>query len=96
MSGRRIAVIGGGISGLTAAYILSRTCDVTLFEADDRLGGHAGAHLVGEPGRVAGAHAAVIATHPDQAFAGAYHGWGFHEDGRRSGAAAARALGGAW
>ena len=30
------------------------------------------------------------------AFAGAYHGWGFHEDGARAGAAAARALGGEW
>ena len=47
MTGRRIAVIGGGISGLTAGYVLSRTDHVTLFEADRRLGGHADTHLVG-------------------------------------------------
>jgi predicted NAD/FAD-binding protein len=47
MAERSIAVIGGGISGLTAGYILSRTGRVTLFEADDRLGGHADTHLVG-------------------------------------------------
>ena len=47
MTGRRIAVIGGGVSGLTAGYVLSRTDRVTLLEADGRLGGHAHTHPVG-------------------------------------------------
>jgi predicted NAD/FAD-binding protein len=50
VTGRRIAVIGGGISGLTAAHILSRTDEVTLFEAAARLGGHADTHLADAPG----------------------------------------------
>ena len=42
--GRRTAVIGSGVAGLTAAYILGRAGHVTLYEADDRLGGHAHTH----------------------------------------------------
>lgn len=41
---RSIAVVGSGISGLVAAWVLSATDQVTLFEADDRLGGHAHSH----------------------------------------------------
>ena len=40
---KRIAIVGGGISGLTAAYILHRnyseSCEFTLFEAESRFGG---------------------------------------------------------
>jgi predicted NAD/FAD-binding protein/DUF1365 family protein len=43
---RRIGVVGSGVAGLTAAYVASRTAHVTLFEADDRLGGHADTHVV--------------------------------------------------
>jgi predicted NAD/FAD-binding protein len=43
---RRIAVVGAGVSGLTAAWVLQRSADVTLYEADDRLGGHAHTHDV--------------------------------------------------
>lgn len=37
----KIAVIGGGISGLGSAWILSQKHEVHLFEAESRLGGHA-------------------------------------------------------
>ncbi|MFJ5860240.1 NAD(P)/FAD-dependent oxidoreductase [Pseudarthrobacter sp. NPDC092439] len=46
---RRVAVVGSGVAGLTAAYVLSRHDDVTVFEADARLGGHAHTHDMPQP-----------------------------------------------
>ena len=53
---RRVAVVGSGVAGLTAAYVAcsSPHVRVTLLEADDRLGGHADTHDVDGPdGRLA-------------------------------------------
>ncbi|MFD6426062.1 NAD(P)/FAD-dependent oxidoreductase [Streptomyces sp. NPDC060198] len=50
---RRTAVVGSGVAGLTAAHVLTKTDDVTLYEADDRPGGHAHTHeLTSSDGRV--------------------------------------------
>lgn len=38
---QKIAIIGGGISGLTAAYLLHEKYDITLFEKSMRIGGNA-------------------------------------------------------
>ena len=48
----RVAVIGSGIAGLGAAYVLSRSHSVELFERDARLGGHAHTHDIPVPGGV--------------------------------------------
>lgn len=46
MTRRKIAVIGSGVAGLTAAHVVQADADVTVFEADDRIGGHADTHEV--------------------------------------------------
>lgn len=49
-----VAVVGSGVAGLSAAWLLSEKHDVTLFEADPRLGGHANtAEAPGHRGPVA-------------------------------------------
>ncbi len=45
----RIAVVGSGIAGLATAWLLGDQHEVTLFEADDRLGGHTDTHVVRTP-----------------------------------------------
>lgn len=46
---RKIAVVGSGVAGLTASWVLAKSADVTLYEADARLGGHADTHRVVAP-----------------------------------------------
>ena len=47
----RIAIIGAGIAGNTAGYMLHREHDITLFEASSRIGGHTHTVVVEEPGQ---------------------------------------------
>ena len=47
----KIAVVGSGIAGLGAAWLLSRQHEVVLFEKDSRLGGHTHTHKVMQAGR---------------------------------------------
>jgi predicted NAD/FAD-binding protein len=42
----KIAIVGGGISGLYAAHYLSKQHHVTLYEAHDTLGGHTDTHSI--------------------------------------------------
>ncbi len=47
-SRQKIAVIGAGISGLSAAWLLARRHDVTLYDRESRLGGHSNTSIVHE------------------------------------------------
>ncbi|MER5741559.1 FAD-dependent oxidoreductase [Streptomyces sp. NPDC002262] len=47
---RKVAVVGSGVAGLTAAHVLASSCEVTLYEADGRLGGHAHTRELAVPG----------------------------------------------
>lgn len=47
----KIAIVGTGIAGLTAAYLLNRGHDITVFEARGRLGGHTATREVSVQGQ---------------------------------------------
>lgn len=65
---RSVAVIGSGVAGLTAAYVLSGRDRVTLYEADARLGGHAHTHFVDDgDGQVRGIDSAFL-VHNDRTY----------------------------
>ena len=51
MSRERLAVIGGGIAGLGAAWLLRKRYDVTVFEREKHIGGHSNTVEVDENGR---------------------------------------------
>ncbi len=61
---RRIAVVGSGVAGLTASYVAAKSAEVTLYEADDRLGGHADTHLVAEGERTLAIDTGFIVHNP--------------------------------
>lgn len=60
----RIAVVGSGIAGLSAAWLLSRRHEVTLYEADARLGGHTDTHRVEVDGRLLSVDTGFIVHNP--------------------------------
>ena len=47
----KIAIIGSGISGLTAAYLLHEEHELTIYEANDYIGGHTHTHELETEGK---------------------------------------------
>jgi predicted NAD/FAD-binding protein len=63
-----IAIIGSGVSGLTAAYLLRKTHEVTLFESENRFGGHSHTHAItGSDGKVRNIDSGFI-VHNDRTY----------------------------
>ena len=60
----RIAVVGSGIGGLSAAWLLSRRHEVVLYEANDYLGGHADTHRIELDGRALDVDTGFIVHNP--------------------------------
>lgn len=61
----RIAIVGAGIAGLGAAYLLGRQHQVVVYEADTRLGGHTHTHAVEVDGERHQIDSGFIVFNPD-------------------------------
>ena len=46
---KKVAIIGSGIAGMSAAWLLNRSHEITLFEAGDHIGGHSNTVNAGSP-----------------------------------------------
>jgi predicted NAD/FAD-binding protein len=60
----RVAVVGSGIGGLSAAWLLSRRHEVVLYEANACLGGHTDTHRVEVEGRTLAVDTGFIVHNP--------------------------------
>lgn len=56
----RVAVVGAGVAGISAAYHLRGAAEVTLFDAADRVGGHANTIEIQENGATVGLDTAFV------------------------------------
>lgn len=57
---QRIAIVGTGISGLTAAYLLQRRHEIVVFESESRVGGHSHTIPIEDRGRTLGVDTGFI------------------------------------
>ncbi|WP_338518123.1 NAD(P)/FAD-dependent oxidoreductase [Alteromonas gracilis] len=48
---KKIAIVGTGVSGLTCAYLLNRNHDITVYEANDYIGGHTATKQIEDDGQ---------------------------------------------
>ncbi|MYR57657.1 FAD-dependent oxidoreductase [Streptomyces sp. SID625] len=56
----RVAIVGAGVSGISAAYHLRERAQITIYEREDRLGGHANTVEVEDDGRTLGIDTAFV------------------------------------